>query len=119
LAIYKYFYAALAGAVVDYAMFYFSFSVGANVYQANTLAFLCGTYVNYLVCKKYVFNSDGVGAYKFVLKFVLTYAIVILASKFILLTSFYIGVYNAKLSTYPLTFLLNFYIRKLIIFKKI
>ena len=116
LKMYRYFYAALIGAFFDFIFFIIFYRYTSSIYLSNFLAFILGTYINFIVCKFYVFKNQSITKSKFFLNFILTFLTVFISSFFISIFSPHFNVIALKLFAYIITFLINFSIRNFFIF---
>lgn len=114
--LYKYFYAALAGAFFDFIAFALAYKLFNGIFLSNFLAFLIGTYANLIVCKFYVFKKRTISKSKFFLNFSLTFLTVIIGSLFISAFSSFFNVLFLKILTYGFTFFINYLFRRFFIF---
>lgn len=114
--LYKYFYAALAGAFFDFIVFALAYKYSNAIFFSNSLAFLVGTYANLIVCKFYVFRKRTISKSKFFLNFSLTFLTVIIGSFFISTFSFFFNVLILKILAYGFTFFINYLFRRFLIF---
>ena len=114
--LYKYFYAALAGAFFDFIVFALAYKYSNAIFLSNLLAFLLGTYANLVVCKFYVFKKRAISKSKFFLNFFLTFLTVIIGSFFISTFSPFFNVLILKIFAYGFTFFINYLSRKFFIF---
>ena len=116
LKLYKYFYAALAGAFFDFIVFALAYKYSNAIFFSNFLAFLVGTYANLVVCKFYVFKKRTISKSKIFLIFFLTFITVIIGSFFISTFSTFLNVLILKILAYGITFFINYLFRKFFIF---
>lgn len=112
-----YLYPATVGALSDFLFFELSYLHSKSVLIANTIGFIIGTSVNFLLCRYYVFKSDSDYCYRLLLTFLLTCLVVILMANFIVFMSKFIDVHSAKILSFPFSYVLNYILRAYVIFK--
>jgi len=114
----RYLVAALFGAACDYATFIWLYGVTVDIFVSNLVGFLMGTTVNFFICRHYVFKEKAKDIKAIFRLYAMTYLVVLIATFYIQYTVSLVGIQAAKISSFGISYVLNFAIRKFFVFSK-
>jgi len=117
----RYFFAVVCGYCIDFSIYAALVMFDASIYWANAAGFCVGAIVNLLLIRRFVFTNSR---FKLSADLPLTFAVngallgVGMGLLWVLVNSFSINPYGAKLLTNGITFMLNYVIRAVFFRKK-
>jgi putative flippase GtrA len=114
----RYFVAALFGAAFDYSTFMWLYGLTANIFISNMVGFLIGTTINFFICRHYVFNEKSKGIKAIASLYIMTYMVVLINTFYIQYAINFVGIHTAKISSFAISYVLNFGVRKYFVFSK-